>query len=138
MLRQGGGAVFNMEGLGSDGMIQPKTIVYGTSKSAVAYFTRGAVRETAGGPVRIGSLSPGMVVTDLLMGAMAVNPEELERSRRIFNILADRVETVAPFLAVKVLASTRHGEAIRWLTDPKIMTRFASAPFKKRDVLSPR
>ena len=138
MLRQGGGAVFNMEGLGSDGMIQPKTIVYGTSKSAVAYFTRAAIRETAGGPVRIGSLSPGMVVTDLLMGAMAVNPEELEHSRRVFNILADRVETVAPFLAVKVLASTRHGEAIRWLTGPKAFACFASAPFKKWDVLSPR
>lgn len=141
MLRQGGGAVFNMEGLGSNGMIQLKTIVYGTCKSAVAYFTRAAIREIAGGSVRVGSLSPGMVVTDLLMGPMGPmgrSPEDLKRSRRIFNILADRVETVAPFLAAKVLASTRHGEAIRWLTGWKAFARFASAPFRKRDVLSPR
>jgi len=137
MTCQGGGAVFNMEGLGSDGRVQPGTILYGTSKSAVAYFTRAAIRETAGGPVRIGSLHPGMVVTDLLMGPMGRKPEELERARRIFTILADRVETVAPFLASRVLASSGHGDSIRWLTGLKIMARFLAAPFTKRDVLTP-
>jgi NAD(P)-dependent dehydrogenase (short-subunit alcohol dehydrogenase family) len=137
MRAQGHGAVFNMEGLGSDGRIQLGTIVYGATKSAVAYFTRAAIREAAGGPVRIGVLSPGMVVTDLLMGPMGRSPEDLARARRIFNIIADRVETVTPWLAARVLASRRHGEAIRWLTGAKVMARFLAAPFRKRDVLTP-
>jgi NAD(P)-dependent dehydrogenase (short-subunit alcohol dehydrogenase family) len=136
MLGQGHGKIFNMEGLGSDGSIQPKTAIYGTSKSAVGYFTRAAIRETEGTPVLIGALSPGMVVTDLLMGPMAPFPDELERASRIFNILADRVETVAPHLAARVLAMHKHGARIRWLTSGKILGRFLSAPFTKRDVLS--
>lgn len=138
MRAQGHGAIFNMEGLGSNGRVQPGTSVYATSKAAVAYFTRAAIREAAGGPVRIGVLSPGMVVTDLLMGPMGRSPEELARARRVFNILADRVETVTPWLAEKVLASRRHGDAIRWLTGRKAMARFLAAPFRRRDVLTPR
>jgi NAD(P)-dependent dehydrogenase (short-subunit alcohol dehydrogenase family) len=136
MLAQGHGKIFNMEGLGSDGRIQPKTIIYGTSKAAVSYFTRAAVQEAEGTPVMIGTLYPGMVVTDLLMAPMGQDPDALERTRRIFNILADRVETVAPYLAVKALATESHGARIRWLTTGKVLGRFLSAPFTKRDVLS--
>lgn len=34
MLKQGHGAIYSMEGLGSNNMVQPKTILYGTTKHA--------------------------------------------------------------------------------------------------------
>jgi NAD(P)-dependent dehydrogenase (short-subunit alcohol dehydrogenase family) len=40
MLAQGSGQIWNMEGLGSDGMIQKKTVLYGTTKQALTYFTK--------------------------------------------------------------------------------------------------
>lgn len=43
------------------------TILYGTLKQRIRYFTDSLARETAGVPVIAGSLSPGMVLTDLLL-----------------------------------------------------------------------
>ena len=66
MLRQGHGKIFNMEGFGSDGMVQPGMAIYGATKSAVRYFTKSLVREYKDTPLIIGYMSPGIVVTDLL------------------------------------------------------------------------
>ena len=53
---------------------------------------------------------------------------------RIFNILADRVETVAPWLAKKMVTNTKSGVKITWLTRRKIIGRFLMAGFRKRDL----
>ncbi len=45
MKQQGHGAIYNMEGLGSDGMIQRKTAIYGTTKRALTYFTLAMAKE---------------------------------------------------------------------------------------------
>jgi NAD(P)-dependent dehydrogenase (short-subunit alcohol dehydrogenase family) len=136
MLDQGGGSLYNMEGLGSDGRTVPGLTLYGTTKAGLRYFTDGLIAETRETPVRVGAISPGMVVTDLLTGQYEKDSEAWRRARRIFNILADRVETVAPWVARKVLANREHGARIRWLTTPKVIWRFASSPFHDRDVIS--
>ena len=59
-------------------------------------------------------LSPGMVVTDLL--THDYTPEEFAKAKKIFNILADRVETVTPWLAERVLAGGSNGSRVAWLT----------------------
>jgi hypothetical protein len=75
-----------------------------------------------------------MVVTDLLMQQYQDRPEDLARAKRFLNILADRVETVTPWLAQKVLANDRSGVRIKWLSGGKAMGRFLTAPFRKRDL----
>jgi hypothetical protein len=75
-----------------------------------------------------------MVVTDLLTQQYRDRPEDWERAKRVFNLLADRVETVAPWFADQVLANTRSGIRFRWLNTGKMMGRFLSAPFRKRDL----
>ena len=134
MLEQGCGSLYNMEGLGSDGRKVKGLALYGTTKFAVRYYTESLVDETSGTPVLVGALRPGMVVTDLLMGEFKERPEDWERARQIFNILADRVETVAPWLARKVLANDKTGARIAWLTRPRVIGRFLTAPFRKRDL----
>jgi hypothetical protein len=59
-----------------------------------------------------------------------------EQAKRILNILGDRVETVSPYLADKVLANDQAGARIAWLTFPKIMSRFLTARFRKRDIFA--
>ena len=66
ILQQGGGKIFNMEGLGSDGVMIDGMTIYGTTKSALSYFTRSFSHEARHSAVEIGTLSPGMVVTDML------------------------------------------------------------------------
>lgn len=133
MLAQGHGQLYNMMGYGSNGSTRVGMAVYGTSKSAVKYLTDILVKETRGTPVQVGSLSPGMVTTDLLVDQLKADPEMFERSKRVFSILSDRVEAVTPWLADKVLANEKSDTHIRYLSTPKIMWRFLSSPFIKRD-----
>ena len=132
MLEQGFGGIYNMEGLGSSGPIIRGLALYGTSKSALAYLTKSMAKETQGTPILVGGLRPGMVATKLITEQYDGHPEEWERSKRIFNILSDRVETVTPWLARKVLNNNKNGANIVWLTRFKVLRRFLTAPFHKR------
>lgn len=132
----GGGWVWNMEGFGSGGQKQTGMTTYGASKRAVTYLTESLVKETAGTPVRVGFLSPGIVATDLLLDDYDGQPEAFEKARKIFNILGDRVETVTPWLADRLLAARKHGTRVAWLTTPKAMGRFLTAGFRKRDIFA--
>ncbi|MEU0876321.1 SDR family oxidoreductase [Nocardia brasiliensis] len=134
MMSAGGGHVWNMEGLGSDGRAVPGLSVYGASKRALTYLTKALAEEVPPG-VSVGLLSPGMVVTDLLTHGYA-DPAESAKARKIFNILADRVDTVAPWLAERAVAPARNGAHVRWLTTPKVIGRFATAPLRRRELFA--
>lgn len=135
--QEGGGAVYVMEGLGSDGKTRALHTLYGTSKVAVRYLFKALVDEAADTPVRIGSISPGIVVTDLLTAVYEDRPvEEFDRVKKIFNILADRVDTVAPWIVEQVLEAKNNGATITWLTGFTAFGRFMTAPFNKRDLFS--
>jgi NAD(P)-dependent dehydrogenase (short-subunit alcohol dehydrogenase family) len=136
LLAQNGGALYNMEGLGSNGRRVAGLTLYGSTKYGLRYLNEGLVDETRGTSVLVGTLSPGMVITDLLTSQYQDRTEDWESAKRIFNILADQVETVCPWLAGRVLANKKHGARITWLTRPKIMARFLLAPFRKRDLFA--
>lgn len=133
MENQGFGFIYNMEGLGSDGRHVDRITTYGTTKCAIAYFTKGLGKELKNTPVSIGSLSPGMVITDLLMGDYEQDSLEWVRAKKIFNILSDRVATVTPWLVDQMLSNKTNGKRLRWLTTPKIIWRFMTAGILKRD-----
>ena len=135
MLRQGHGAIYSMEGLGSGGEHRGKLTLYGTSKCAVRYFTRGLSIEAEGTPILIGTLSPGMMVTDFLLSALPDRSQQSSATRRMINTLADRPETVAKFLVPKILTNQRRNAHFAWLTAPKVLWRFLSLPFVRRDLL---
>ena len=135
--QEGGGFVYVMEGLGSNGRTRAHHALYGTTKAAVRFLYKSLVEEAEGTPVHVGSISPGIVVTDLLMDVYEDRPEaEVERVKRIFNILADRVDTVAPWIATQVLSTRNNGANITWLTNLTAFGRFMSAPFQKRDLFT--
>ncbi|MEK6256289.1 MAG: SDR family oxidoreductase [Chloroflexota bacterium] len=137
MLAQGFGALYNMEGSGSDGRGHGLT-VYESSKRGGRFLTDALVKEVADTPVIVGAISPGMLITDLVTDQMNPDAEDGERLKRIMNIIADRVETVAPWLAARILANEKNGVSIRWLTRGKLLWRFVSAPFNKRDLFAER
>jgi NAD(P)-dependent dehydrogenase (short-subunit alcohol dehydrogenase family) len=134
MIAQGYGALYNMEGMGSDGRIHSGLAYYGTSNSGRHYFNQSLIKETEDTPLIIGTLRPGMVVTDMLTGQYEHRPEDWERDKRMFNILADRVETVTPWMATRILENQKSGAKISWTSRSKILLRFLTAPFSKRDI----
>ncbi|MGD2079494.1 MAG: SDR family oxidoreductase, partial [Chloroflexota bacterium] len=135
MIEQGFGALYNMEGLGSDGRKQSGVNLYGTTKHAIRYLNEVLATEIKDTPVLVGALAPGVVVTDLLTDPYADRPEQWEEDKRIFNIIADRVETIAPWLAREILQNEKQGARIRWNRRGKLMRRFLLAPFRKRQVV---
>lgn len=137
MLTQGFGAVYNLEGLGSEkSRIVPGMSLYGLTKAGLRYFNDSLFKELEGKPVIAGALQPGMVVTDLIGAQNSGDPAEFERVKWITNIIGNRVEEVTPWLVEKMLANTRNGARFRYMSSFKTTLRFLTAPFVKRDLFS--
>lgn len=136
MRAQGGGQIWNMEGFGSGDQMQPGMTSYGATKRAVRYVTGSLQKEVKGSTVQVCTLSPGIVVTDLLIGDYDLGSPEWEKSKKIFNILGDRVETVTPYLVDRILKTDKSGASVAWLTGGKAFMRFLTAALNKRDLFA--
>ncbi len=137
MLAQGGGHIYNMYGHGSNDQKVSGLHIYGATKCAVRYFTEALIQDAEGMPVKVGSLSPGIVVTDFLINDMRVMaPDKLETAKALYNCLADTVETVTPFLVENILKDDKNGTHISWLPEEKVNERFNSEEYCSRDLFS--
>ncbi len=134
MIKQDSGELYNMYGFGSDGRKQDGLTLYGATKYGLKYLTESLTKEAKDTNVKVGSLSPGIVITDLWDDLYEGMPERKEKSKKIVNILGDKVETVTPYLAEEVLQNDKTGAKIAWLTAPKAFWRFATAAFNKRNL----
>jgi len=135
MKLQGHGAIYSMEGLGSNNMIQAKTILYGTTKHALTYYMKGLTKELEVTGIIAGRLSPGMMLTDFITKTPDGEEAAITKDKafkRIFDILADHPSTVAAFFIPKMLSNTKNGAHIVWLTNTKAAIRFISSPFRSR------
>jgi len=136
MLKQGFGQLYNMEGMGSDGSKHDGLTLYGTTKYAQKYLNDSLANETQNTPVIVGALRPGMVATDLIVSQYKDRPDEWQRVKRIFNIIAEKVEVVAPWLVDRILKNQKNGVRINFASRWKMLNRFLSIPFSKRDIFS--
>lgn len=135
MQTQGFGSIYNMLGYGFNGSKMKRMTLYGTSKNALNYFLESFVNETKNSKIIIGGLVPGMVLTDLLLRPIDKENKEWKHFEKIVNILADKVETVSPFLVKNIIKNKKHGKIINWLTNSKASWRFVSHGFTKRKIL---
>jgi NAD(P)-dependent dehydrogenase (short-subunit alcohol dehydrogenase family) len=136
MLEQGFGQIYNMEGFGSHGRMREGMSIYGTSKAAVHYFTQALMKEAEESGIIIGSLSPGMVMTDMVLDRFKEDPEELEKAKSIVNIIADTADNVAPWMVEQILANDKNGASIDYMTRSRMVGRFLKSPFSRRDLFA--
>lgn len=54
-----------------------------------------------------------------------------EKFKKLFNILADKPETVAKFFIPRILSNTKNDAQITWLTNRKAALRFMTAGLRK-------
>lgn len=126
MKEQGYGRIYNMEGLGSNNVVIQKTIIYGSSKRLLTYFSKGCNKEIKDYPnVVVGTMQPGMVFTDLLLRNLG------EDGMKVARILGNKVEDVAAFLVKQSLNKKKH---IHFPSYRKAFPRLLMAPFKKREI----
>lgn len=145
VMSESGGWLWFVEGHGSDGRIMAGLSAYGAAKRGLGYLWRALAVEAAavsvassreGRGLKIGAVSPGIMITDFTKSSLeAQEPERRRRTIAVFNILADMPERVAAFLVPRMLAARRSGIRIAWLTGAKVMWRFATAPLSKRRVI---
>ncbi|TDC80968.1 SDR family oxidoreductase [Actinomadura sp. 7K507] len=133
MSGSGGGQLFNILGGGSDGRTRPGMGVYSATKRGLDSFTRSLVKEVKGTGVRVGQVSPGMLITEGWLREAAAAPEQVRNQRKILNILCDHVDDVAPYLVDRMLASTKNGDAVKWLTNTRMTRKFLT---RNHDVLT--
>lgn len=136
MAKNHSGAIYNIEGYGSNDAHMLGLNMYGTSKRAVTYFTEGLAKEAEEKDtgVLVGKLSPGIMITDFTTHSLGNDKMELaEKTKKVYNILGDKPEVVAKFLVDRMITNTKNNVKINWLTNTKAFTRFLMAPFNKRD-----
>ena len=136
-VKVGEGAIYNVEGYGSNDAKMLGLSIYGTSKRAVTYITEALAKECdeKGTNVIIGKLSPGIMITDFITNALG-DKEKInlsDKTKKVYNILGDYPDVVASFLVKQMLANTKNNVKIEWLTNSKAMWRFMMAGFNKRD-----
>jgi NAD(P)-dependent dehydrogenase (short-subunit alcohol dehydrogenase family) len=135
MIGQGHGAIYNMEGWGSDGNHMDNLNLYGMTKRAVQYFSIGLAQEAKPHKIIVGVLQPGMMVTDFILEPLRANKERLARMKKVINLVADTAENVAPVLVREMLRNKKPGKRISYLTGGRMFARMLSSIFTKRDIL---
>lgn len=131
------GAIYNIEGYGSNDAMMLGLSIYGTSKRAITYFTSALAKESIerNTGVIVGKLSPGIMITDFIVTALG-DKSKIElplKTKKVYNILGDYPDVVAKFLVERMLVNTKNDVRIEWLTNGKAAWRFMTAGFKKRD-----
>ena len=138
MLKQGFGQIYNFYGFGSGDEKKPASLgVYGATKRAIRYITELLIEEAQNTPVKVGSLMPGTVITELMIKAIStMSAQEREMLKKSFNIVGDTVETVAPFLVDEILRNDKNGTVINWMTEEKFKARMQNPYYQTRDLFS--
>lgn len=101
--------LINLEGAGSNSLPTPDYSIYGSTKSAVTQFTKTLSHEYAKSDIRFCTISPGMVITDLLLSNCT------DSMKIAFNIFGEKPDTVANYI-VNEMYKIKKNISIRYLT----------------------
>lgn len=138
--KQGFGALYNMLGGSADGKrLTPNMGVYSATKAGDLVLTKYLVAENKNPQITIGTISPGMLITENWFDEQKqMSPEAWQKIRPLLNILCDYVETSTPWLVDQMLANRKSGKRIAWMTTGKILRRFVGARLfgRKRDLFA--
>ena len=123
------GSLFYMDGAGSDGSATPNYSVYGATKAGLRQLWESVKYEVKDTNTNIHMLSPGMVLTNLLLDGT-----DTEEFAKAFNILCEHPEVPAKFLTDRVKDLIQHNNShtyVRYLHAYQAFLRFATYPWKQ-------
>ncbi|MFZ9477331.1 MAG: SDR family NAD(P)-dependent oxidoreductase [Steroidobacteraceae bacterium] len=142
MQRQGHGKLYlTLGGGGASGRVVPGMSVYSTTKRAVKYFADCLVKERQeqrDSKIVVGTISPGINLTEGMMRELGQLPiTERRRALKQLNFLGEHVETTTPWIVERILADSKQGNDITWLTSRRLLQRAFGALFgARRDITS--
>lgn len=140
MSLQKSGGIYNVEGYGSNDATMLGLSIYGTTKRAITYFTEALACEVdaMNTGVVVGKITPGIMITNFINTSLGDGEHiELdEKTKKVYNILGDRPETIAAFMVPKMINNKKNNVKFTWLTTARASWRFMTSPFNKNDYFS--
>ena len=137
MKEQGYGAIYNVEGHGSNNALIAGLSIYGTAKRAVTYFTEALAHESneINANILVGKITPGIMITNFINTSLGDGDKiELDdKTKKIYNILGDYPETIANFMVNKIINNNKNNVKFVWLSNTRAFTKFLTYSFKKND-----
>ena len=135
MKDKGSGAIYNVEGHGSNNALITGLSIYGTSKRAVTYFTEALAHESdeLKTNVIVGKITPGIMITNFIHTSLG-DGEKIkldEKTKKIYNILGDYPDDIAKFMVDKIINNKKNNAKFVWLSNTRAFTKFLTYSFKK-------
>ena len=139
MIKQKSGAIYNVEGYGSNNATMSGLSIYGTSKRAVTYFTEALAKESKdnGNDVNVGKITPGIMITNFI-GISMGDGDKInlsEKTKNVYNILGDKPEVIAKYMVDKICKNKSNNVKFVWLTTRRAVFRFIGAMLGKIVIL---
>jgi NAD(P)-dependent dehydrogenase (short-subunit alcohol dehydrogenase family) len=128
MRERGSGVIYNLEGFGADGSMYPGVLSYGASKRAVAYITKALAAEAKATGVRVCSIDPGAVHTDMVRATWGEVSAANKLMATMIDALAIEPGECAKLLAPRLLDNARTGVRIRPWNDLVAWLRVLTLP----------
>ena len=139
MIKQKSGAIYNVEGYGSNNATMSGLSIYGTSKRAVTYFTEALAKESKdnGNYVNVGKITPGIMITNFIGTSMGDGDKInlSEKTKNVYNILGDKPEVIAKYMVDKICKNKSNNVKFVWLTTRRAVFRFIGAMLGKIVIL---
>ncbi|MDT9547626.1 MAG: SDR family oxidoreductase [Chlorobium phaeovibrioides] len=126
MIAQGSGHIYNIEGQGADGSVIAGMGIFGTSKAGVHYFSKSLIEEAKKTPVKVSTIIPGIIRTDL----QAETAGKTTEGRIFLDLLGEDVRSATGDLADRILGNSAHGNCINRMSPPDMIGKVVSAPLR--------
>lgn len=137
MNKQGYGAIYNVEGHGSNDATITGLSIYGMSKRAVTYFTDALIHETKEKNINItiGKITPGIMITNFISTSLGDGKKLIldDKTKKIYNILGDYPETIAKFMVSKIIKNKKKYPKFVFLSNRRAAWRFMTSGFNKKN-----
>lgn len=138
---QGGKLYLTLGCDGAIGRIAPALTAGSATQVGLKRFADSLIvgrRKAGDSRVLIGTLSPGVSVTEgLLREIRALPPEARGKALRRLGFVGDHVATTTSWIVERILAEDRQGHDIAWLTPARLLRRGLGRFFgEERDLLS--
>ncbi len=137
---QGSGNLYNMLGGSFDGkFLTPGMGVYSSTKASINILTKYLITENKKTGITIGSISPGVLVTENWLNEQKrLTSEEWANIRPMVSIICDHVETATPWIVEEILKNKKSGKRIAWMPPYRLAWRFMQAKIlgRKRDIFT--
>jgi short-subunit dehydrogenase len=132
-LKQGYGALYNMEGMGAKGRRGVKGLsIYGATKAGLRYFNDSIFLEVKNKGIVVGAIQPGMMLTEMITDQYLNRREEWEKLKGIFSVISEKPEIVAEWLAEKILDNTKNGVRFVYGGMLRMITRLVKNQFQTK------